>query len=125
MSADLRSAIRSACDIADELNGEVHSAYGEMNDDAERRISDLRAIADAPLNVGEALRDPRVRAGTHVIERTARPEWVRQYRVQDGDVQTRTRTVGEAAWRAWGVTTLCIGAMDAICRLIPAPTEAP
>lgn len=42
----LRVGLSEACDIADRLNAEVHSAYGEMDDIADRRVDVLRALAN-------------------------------------------------------------------------------
>lgn len=45
-AARLSEALVEACDLADALNAEVHSAYGELNDGAERRIAELRSIVE-------------------------------------------------------------------------------
>jgi len=44
--AALTEALLEACNLADVLNGEIHSAYGELNEGIDRRIDELRTIAD-------------------------------------------------------------------------------
>jgi hypothetical protein len=60
---DLRAALKEACDIiADEAQ---RYELGPTRTMLYAKSDRLRALADAPLCVAEALRDPRVRAGTH------------------------------------------------------------
>lgn len=149
MSADLRALGKRADDVLKALtkDGWMH-ADGDVVADAYallRDIARLRILADAPLTVAEALRDERVRAGTHVVE--YRDPWCfPEYTAPRGGIRIRLAFEafdGEPGgsfvmmkqrylltkWSTWGETVgFTIEDLDAACEIvpaIPAPTEAP
>lgn len=133
-ACELESALRRVLDAPQgPEEHEAMAAAREMLDGARRSAPVDRGsgavsgpAGEASLCVAEALRDERVRAGTHVVERV-QGEWQFQYQVcPEGDVEERYRTKGGArAYTPWWGVTLTVALLDAPCTIIPAPTEAP
>ena len=75
--------------------------------DLHRLACDLLAALPASppaLTVGAALADPRVQAGTHVVECHPAPSWWLQIRIDAASFAMRT--IGGAAWTYWGMCSV-------------------
>jgi hypothetical protein len=128
---DLRSALLEACDNwqrtmesldaakKNTLDGVLLWSFRRQHDEALAELARLRSIADAPLTVIDALRDPEVRAGRVWPESGHDGGIVNQYRVVHGEIENRWRAEGRPFGRWWQATP-SIADLDAPCRLVPA-----
>jgi hypothetical protein len=119
---DLRAALTEACDLISNLPRSM--GPGEARQLAADVVR-LRSLADAPLTVLDALRDPEWRAGSAWIE--ARPydndhgkEVVFQLRWVGVDHVIQYRWGRSGTFTAWDVVPLDVSDLDAPCRLVPA-----
>jgi hypothetical protein len=116
---DLRSALLEACDLIANL-----LPFATDREANAPRLPEWRSLADAPLCVLDALRDPEVRAGRvwiatehegwggncHRLVKIADDIiWVCRWR--DGDIRGRLD---------WGPAVVRPADLDAPCRLVPA-----
>jgi hypothetical protein len=114
---DLRSALKTAAVIIEHMCALADKPVPAI-------VADLRSLADAPLCVLDALRDPEVRAGRvwiatehegwggncHRLVKIADDIiWVCRWR--DGDIRGRLD---------WGPAVVRPADLDAPCRLVPA-----
>jgi hypothetical protein len=109
---DLRSALKTAAVIIEHMCALADKPVPAI-------VADLRSLADAPLCVLDALRDPEVRAGRVWPESEHDGGIVNQYRVVHGEIENRWRAEGRPFGRWWQATP-SIADLDAPCRLVPA-----
>lgn len=94
---DYRKLLLELCNLADALNGEVHAAYGEMNDEADRRIDEIRSLASSPPPDLEGPTPVEVEVLALALFAAARNRWIWDSR---NDVtKNEWRCAAREAWR--------------------------
>jgi hypothetical protein len=121
MPADLRDALREACDVADGLLRTVSNlGLRPFTSEVRSQLARLRSLADQPeppgvMTVAMALMLPQVRDGSHWIEWTPRLCREMQFRFHPSSKQFDARPK-DGDWQR--VALVALSDLDAPCTLI-------